>query len=70
LLLKCRAWKKNENLALGVTPFVTTKGTTVLIGEIDEQTSADWAGLYATDGGFQIYIPNQATLMSASLLGP
>jgi hypothetical protein len=53
----------NSNLADNVTQFTIPAGTTVLVGEATEQTSASWAGTYATGGGFQIYLSNPSVLV-------
>lgn len=59
-----------DNFAPNVTQFVIPKGTTVLIGDVAEQTTAIWAGKYAIGGGLQIYIPDGSVLMDVPLLKP
>jgi hypothetical protein len=51
------------NLAANVTEFTIPAGTTVLFGEAAEQTTAVWAGSYATGGGLQIYLPDKTVII-------
>ncbi|MBE0669347.1 MAG: Ig-like domain repeat protein [Anaerolineales bacterium] len=59
-----------ENYAYGVTQFVIPNNTTVLVGKVAEQTSAEWSGAFAIGGGFQIFIPDDSVLMRVPLLEP
>jgi hypothetical protein len=53
----------DTNLAVNVTELTIPAGSTVLLGEAAEKTTADWAGSYAIGGGLQIYIPDKSILI-------
>ena len=60
----------NDNYASSVTQFIIPEGTTVLVGKVAEQTSAEWSGAYALGGGIQVFIPDKSVLLSVPLLTP
>jgi hypothetical protein len=53
----------DSNLANNITQFTIPAGTTILLGEAAEQTSASWAGAYALGGGLQMYLPDPSVLI-------
>jgi hypothetical protein len=53
----------DSNLAINVTELTIPAGSTVLLGEVAEQTTAEWAGSYAIGGGLQIYVPDKSILI-------
>lgn len=60
----------NDNYASSVTQFIIPEGTTVLVGKVAEQTSAEWSGAYAIGGGIQVFIPDKNVLLSVPLIAP